>query len=175
MEKTGGLNLFTEALAKVSSPTSVTGMIALLTGIISTSSSSGVVMPAFIPIVRPPRPANSTPEILQGRQRGEGAERVVDGDLSRRLQLRDECAGRIKRQRMADGAEQRVAAGAVIERVDGQGTACRGRAGESRVGHARLLRGRGCFGKPRQAQRVRPRVARSAGRCRGPPRNRRSR
>lgn len=52
MEKTGGLNLFTEALAKVSSPTSVTGMIALLTGIISTySSSSGVVMPAFIPIV----------------------------------------------------------------------------------------------------------------------------
>jgi Na+/H+ antiporter NhaD/arsenite permease-like protein len=52
MEKAGGLNLFTEALAKVSSPTSVTGMIALLTGIISTySSSSGVVMPAFIPIV----------------------------------------------------------------------------------------------------------------------------
>jgi di/tricarboxylate transporter len=52
MEKTGGLNLFTDLLANVSSPASVTGMIALLTGLISTySSSSGVVMPAFIPIV----------------------------------------------------------------------------------------------------------------------------
>lgn len=52
MEKTGGLNLFTELLAKVSSPTSVTGTIAFLTGVISSySSSSGVVMPAFIPIV----------------------------------------------------------------------------------------------------------------------------
>lgn len=52
MEKTGGLDLFTTLLAKFSSPTSVTGMIALLTGIISCySSSSGVIMPAFIPIV----------------------------------------------------------------------------------------------------------------------------
>jgi len=52
MEKTGGLDLFTSLLAKVSNPTNVTGVIALVTGILSSySSSSGVVMPAFIPIV----------------------------------------------------------------------------------------------------------------------------
>ena len=52
MEKTGGLDLFTNVLARVSNTTSVTGMIALFTGLISCySSSSGVIMPAFIPIV----------------------------------------------------------------------------------------------------------------------------
>ena len=52
MEKTDGLDLFTTLLARFSNPTNVTGMIALLTGLISCySSSSGVIMPAFIPLV----------------------------------------------------------------------------------------------------------------------------
>ncbi len=52
MGKTGGLDLFTTFLAKISNPRDVTGVIALISGIISVySSSSGVVMPAFIPIV----------------------------------------------------------------------------------------------------------------------------
>ena len=52
MTKTGGLELFTGLLAQISNPVNVTGMLALITGIISSySSSSGVVMPAFIPLV----------------------------------------------------------------------------------------------------------------------------
>ncbi len=52
MTKTGGLELFTGLLARISNPANVTGMLALVTGIVSSySSSSGVIMPAFIPIV----------------------------------------------------------------------------------------------------------------------------
>ncbi len=52
LDKTGGLELFSGLIAKVSSPETVTGVIALVTGVISSySSSSGVVMPTFIPIV----------------------------------------------------------------------------------------------------------------------------
>lgn len=52
MGETGGLDLFTSLLAKISNPANVTAMLALTTGIISSySSSSGVVIPAFIPIV----------------------------------------------------------------------------------------------------------------------------
>lgn len=53
LEKTGGMELFTSLLAKISSPATVNGAIALVTGIISTySSTSGVVMPAFLPTAR---------------------------------------------------------------------------------------------------------------------------
>jgi di/tricarboxylate transporter len=52
LEKTGGLDLFTEMLARFATPGTVTGMIAFVTGIISVySSTSGVVLPAFLPTV----------------------------------------------------------------------------------------------------------------------------
>ncbi len=50
LEKTGGMELFTGLLARVSSPGSINGVIAFITGAISTySSTSGVVLPAFLP------------------------------------------------------------------------------------------------------------------------------
>lgn len=50
LEKTGGMSLFTAALARAASAATVNGMIALVTGAISTySSTSGVVLPAFLP------------------------------------------------------------------------------------------------------------------------------
>jgi di/tricarboxylate transporter len=52
LEKTGGLDLFTDLLARFATPATLTGMIAFLTGIISVySSTSGVVLPAFLPTV----------------------------------------------------------------------------------------------------------------------------
>ncbi|MFN7922881.1 MAG: SLC13 family permease [Bryobacteraceae bacterium] len=52
MEKTGGMDLFTGMLAKVSSPGYIPAVMALICGIISVySSSSGVVMPAFLPTI----------------------------------------------------------------------------------------------------------------------------
>jgi Na+/H+ antiporter NhaD/arsenite permease-like protein len=52
LRKTGGMALFTDMLAGLSGPAYVTGMIALVTGVISVySSSSGVVMPTFLPTV----------------------------------------------------------------------------------------------------------------------------
>jgi di/tricarboxylate transporter len=52
LEKTGGMDLFTTLLAKTTTPGTVNGAIALVTGLISTySSTSGVVYPAFLPAV----------------------------------------------------------------------------------------------------------------------------
>jgi di/tricarboxylate transporter len=52
MEKTGGLDLFTAALARLATPGTITGVIAFVTGLISVySSTSGVVLPAFLPMV----------------------------------------------------------------------------------------------------------------------------
>jgi Na+/H+ antiporter NhaC len=52
LEKTGGMDLFTSFLARFSSQGFVTGVTALLTGAISVfSSTSGVVLPAFLPTV----------------------------------------------------------------------------------------------------------------------------
>jgi len=52
LAKTGGMDLFTRLLARLSGPALVTGVIALVTGIISVySSSSGVVLPAFLPTI----------------------------------------------------------------------------------------------------------------------------
>jgi di/tricarboxylate transporter len=51
LQETGGSELFTNLVADVSGPRSVTGIIALITGVISVySSTSGVVLPAFLPI-----------------------------------------------------------------------------------------------------------------------------
>ena len=50
LEKTGGMDLFTHLLARTASSRTVDGVIALVTGAISTySSTSGVVLPAFLP------------------------------------------------------------------------------------------------------------------------------
>ncbi len=52
LDKTGGMELFTRLLAQLSGPAYVCGTIALVTGIISAySSSSGVVLPAFLPTI----------------------------------------------------------------------------------------------------------------------------
>ena len=52
LEATGGMELFTALLAKLASPATINGVIAFITGAISTwSSTSGVVLPAFLPTV----------------------------------------------------------------------------------------------------------------------------
>lgn len=52
LERTQGMDLFTELLARISSPATVTGVIAFVTGMVSVySSTSGVVLPAFLPTV----------------------------------------------------------------------------------------------------------------------------
>jgi Na+/H+ antiporter NhaD/arsenite permease-like protein len=52
LERTGGMDLFTALLARLSSPATINGVIAFVTGAISTySSTSGVVLPAFLPTV----------------------------------------------------------------------------------------------------------------------------
>lgn len=52
LEKTGGLELFTNFLARLAGPRTVTGVAAFFTGLISIySSTTGVVLPAFLPMV----------------------------------------------------------------------------------------------------------------------------
>jgi hypothetical protein len=52
LEKKGGMDLFTTILARFSTQSSVTGVMGFVTGLISVySSSSGVVLPAFIPTI----------------------------------------------------------------------------------------------------------------------------
>lgn len=52
LEKTGGMDLFTSLLARLASPTTVNGVVAFVTGLISSwSSTAGVVLPAFLPTV----------------------------------------------------------------------------------------------------------------------------
>jgi len=52
LEGTGGLDLFSSVLARIATPSTVNGVIAFVTGAISTySSTSGVVYPTFLPTV----------------------------------------------------------------------------------------------------------------------------
>lgn len=52
LEKTGGIDLFAHLVSQVATPTSATGVMAFLTGIVSVySSTSGVVLPTFLPMV----------------------------------------------------------------------------------------------------------------------------
>jgi Na+/H+ antiporter NhaD/arsenite permease-like protein len=52
LEKTQGMALFSDLLARVSTPGSATFVVALVTGVVSVySSTSGVVLPAFLPTV----------------------------------------------------------------------------------------------------------------------------
>ncbi len=51
-EKTGGMEMLTTLLSSLSTPNSVTAVMAFVTGLISVySSSSGVVLPAFLPTI----------------------------------------------------------------------------------------------------------------------------
>lgn len=52
LESTGGMDLFTGMIARIAGPSSIDAVIAFVTGVISTySSTSGVVLPAFLPMV----------------------------------------------------------------------------------------------------------------------------
>lgn len=52
LEKSGGMELFASLLARLATPDTINGSIAFITGLISTwSSTSGVVLPAFLPTV----------------------------------------------------------------------------------------------------------------------------
>lgn len=52
LSKTGGMELFSSLLAHLAVPSTINGMIAFVTGLISSwSSTSGVVLPAFLPAV----------------------------------------------------------------------------------------------------------------------------
>jgi di/tricarboxylate transporter len=52
MDKAGGLKALVGMIASISNPTTVNGVLGLVTGVISAySSSSGVVMPMFLPLV----------------------------------------------------------------------------------------------------------------------------
>jgi Na+/H+ antiporter NhaD/arsenite permease-like protein len=52
LEKTGGLDLFTAMLARIATQNTVTGAVAFVTAVISVySSTSGVVLPAFLPTI----------------------------------------------------------------------------------------------------------------------------
>jgi di/tricarboxylate transporter len=52
LERTGGMDLFTSLLASLGGRGTITGVIALITGLVSAySSTTGVVLPAFLPTV----------------------------------------------------------------------------------------------------------------------------
>jgi di/tricarboxylate transporter len=52
LDQTGGMDLFTSLLAALATPGTLNGVIAFVTGVISSwSSTSGVVLPAFLPTV----------------------------------------------------------------------------------------------------------------------------
>jgi di/tricarboxylate transporter len=52
LERTQGIDLLVSLVARVSTPDTVTGVVAFLTGVVSIySSTSGVVLPAFLPMV----------------------------------------------------------------------------------------------------------------------------
>jgi di/tricarboxylate transporter len=52
LEKTGGIKLFTTLMAQVATPRTIAGFMALVAGLVSLySSTAGVVLPAFLPMV----------------------------------------------------------------------------------------------------------------------------
>lgn len=52
LERTGGMDRFAKLVSGTSNPQTITGIIALLTGLVSVySSTTGVVLPAFLPMV----------------------------------------------------------------------------------------------------------------------------
>ncbi|HEX6315911.1 MAG TPA: SLC13 family permease [Gemmatimonadaceae bacterium] len=52
LERTGGMDLFTSLLARLANPATINGVVAFVTGLISSwSSTAGVVLPSFLPTV----------------------------------------------------------------------------------------------------------------------------
>jgi hypothetical protein len=52
LEKTGGLDLVTALFARLATPGTINGVVAFVAGVVSTySSTSGVVLPTFLPMV----------------------------------------------------------------------------------------------------------------------------
>jgi hypothetical protein len=52
MDKAGGLNAMVKMIGAISNPTTINGVLGFVTGLLSAySSSSGVVMPMFLPMV----------------------------------------------------------------------------------------------------------------------------
>jgi di/tricarboxylate transporter len=52
LEKTGGLDLVTSLFARLATPVTINGVVAFVVGVVSTySSTSGVVLPTFLPMV----------------------------------------------------------------------------------------------------------------------------
>jgi di/tricarboxylate transporter len=52
LDRTGGMELFTSLLARLATPSTINGVVAFVTGLISSwSSTAGVVLPAFLPTV----------------------------------------------------------------------------------------------------------------------------
>jgi di/tricarboxylate transporter len=52
LDKTGGMDLFTQMLSRIATPGTANGIMAFVAGVISSySSTSGVVLPAFLPTV----------------------------------------------------------------------------------------------------------------------------
>ena len=52
LDKTGGMELFTQMLSNIATPSTANGIMAGVAGVISSySSTSGVVLPAFLPTV----------------------------------------------------------------------------------------------------------------------------
>jgi di/tricarboxylate transporter len=52
LEKTGGIDILTTLFARLATPATINGVVAFLVGVISTySSTSGVVLPTFLPMV----------------------------------------------------------------------------------------------------------------------------
>ncbi|MGQ0604439.1 MAG: SLC13 family permease [Anaerolineales bacterium] len=73
IEKTGGLDLATSLIAAVASPQIVNALLALVTGLASIySSSSGVIMPAFVPLI---------PGLIQKMGSGNLVEMIIAVDV----------------------------------------------------------------------------------------------
>src|SRR5262249_17877335 len=77
LEKTGGLDLFTTFLARFATHRSITGLIALVAGIVSVySSTSGVVLPVFLP-----RVTGLVAKLGGGNPLALASSILIDGDL----------------------------------------------------------------------------------------------
>ena len=96
LEKTEGLDLFTSGIARISTPATIAPIVAFGTGIVSVySSTSGVVLPAFLPMV--PDLAHRMGGIAAA------ADRVVD---ERRIQPRRSVVA-LDRRRALHGRRRR--------------------------------------------------------------------
>ena len=116
MQATGGLDLFTELLARVATPTSVTGVLAFITGVISVYSSTSGVRAAGLP------PDDSGPHRTSWRRGCAGSgglnerRRAPGGYVPALDDRRDLSGGRDHSQRRASHLQSIARLGPVDER-----------------------------------------------------------